>query len=178
LAGAIARELRLDDDTVAGIEVAGSIHDIGKIAIPAEILSKPGRISPAEYELIKEHVRAGYDIIQGIDFPWPIARMVLEHHERLDGSGYPRGLRGDDLLLGSRIIAVADVVEAMAAHRPYRPALGIDAALAQVTADRGALLDADAVDACLRLFREQGFVLTSADDAVGWSYPIAAATEA
>jgi PAS domain S-box-containing protein len=169
LAGAIAHELHLDADTVTGIEVAGSIHDIGKIAIPAEILSKPGRISPVELELIKGHVQAGYDIIQGIDFPWPIARMVLEHHERLDGSGYPRGLRANDLLLSSRIIAVADVVEAMAAHRPYRPALGIEAALVQITIDRGKRLDADAVDACVRLFREQGFVLTESDDNVGSS---------
>jgi putative nucleotidyltransferase with HDIG domain len=157
LSVAIARELAIDADTVIGIGVAASIHDIGKISIPSEILSKPGSLSRYEFELIKEHARAGFEIIKGIEFPWPVARMVLEHHERLDGSGYPDGLHGDEIFLGSRIIAIADVVEAMASHRPYRPALGIDAALTQVSLERGIQLDADAVDACARLFSSGRF---------------------
>lgn len=153
LAAAIGDELGLDPFTVEGIRTAASIHDLGKISIPAEILSKPGRLLAAEYELIKQHAEAGYNIVAGIDFPWPVAEMIRQHHERLDGSGYPRGLRGDEILLGARIIAVADVVDAMTSHRPYRPGLGIEAALGQVEHDRTTLLDERAVDACLRLFR-------------------------
>lgn len=157
LAGAIAVELGHDVHTVEGIAMAASIHDLGKISVPAEILSKPGRLSSPQFELIKEHPRTGYDIVRGIDFPWPVAEMILQHHERLDGSGYPRGLSGDDIIFGARIIAVADVAEAMTAHRPYRPGLGLDAALAQLAHDRDVLLDADAVEACLRLFRSERF---------------------
>lgn len=140
--------------------MAASIHDIGKLTVPAEILSKPGRLSAAEYELVKEHARAGHDIVDRIDFPWPVAKMILQHHERLDGSGYPNGLRGDEIGLGGRILAIADVVEAMSSHRPYRPGLGIDAALENITIGRGTLFCADAVDACLQLFRDDGFTFT------------------
>jgi PAS domain S-box-containing protein len=162
LAVAIAAELELDEHEIAGIRVAAGMHDIGKISIPSEILTKPGMLSALEFELIKQHARAGHDIVRGIDFPWPVARMILEHHERMDGSGYPSGLRGPELLHGSCIIAVADTVEAMASHRPYRPARGIGAALAQIEHDRGTLFAVDAVDACVRLFHERGFVFHAA----------------
>jgi len=155
LAAAIAAEMGLDADTIDGIRMAAGIHDLGKIGVPAEILSRPGRLRPAEYELVKGHSRAGYEIVEGIAFPWPVAKMILQHHERLDGSGYPDGLRGDDILLGSRIIAVADVVEAMATHRPYRAAMGIDAALEEIIGSRGRLFDPAVVDACLRLHRDR-----------------------
>jgi PAS domain S-box-containing protein len=162
LAKAIAIVLDVDADLVTGIGVAASIHDIGKLVVPAEILSKPGRLSAAEYELVKQHPQAGYDIVDRIDFPWPAAEMVLQHHERLDGSGYPNGLRGDEIGLGGRVIAVADVVEAMSSHRPYRPGLGGDAALRVITDGRGTLFCPDAVDACIRLFRDDGFTFTDA----------------
>jgi PAS domain S-box-containing protein len=161
LAGAIGEDLGLDEQTILGIRAAAGIHDVGKIAIPAEILTKPGKLSSIEFEIIKSHAQAGYDIVKGIDFPWPVARMILEHHERLDGSGYPNGLRGDDILLGSRIVAVADVVEAMSSHRPYRPSRGIEAALAQIEEEAGTRLDRDAVDVCLRLFREGRFAFVA-----------------
>lgn len=154
IAGAIARELDLPAEDVKGIEVASTIHDIGKIAIPAEILTRAGRLTPPESEIITSHSQAGHDIVANVPFPWPVAEMVLQHHERLDGSGYPKGLMGDEVLMGSRIIAIADVVSAMSAHRPYRPAPGLDAALAEVGANRGLLFDAAATDACLRLFQK------------------------
>lgn len=157
LAGAIAREIGLDASTTAGIETAANIHDLGKISIPAEILSKPGYLTPPEFELVKQHVQAGYEIVKGIEFRWPVPEMILQHHERMDGSGYLAGLVGSDILLGARIIAVADTIEAMATHRPYRPSLGIGAALRQVEQDRGTLFDPDVVDACLVLFRQRGF---------------------
>jgi PAS domain S-box-containing protein len=160
LASAIARELGLPEDTIHGIELASSIHDVGKIAIPVEILTKPGKLSKVEFMLVQTHVEAGYDIIKNIQFPWPIARMILEHHERIDGSGYPQGLKGDETLLGSRIIAVSDVIEAMSTHRPYRFVLGIDAALAEIKQHRGTLYDAQVVDACLKLFAEKGFAFS------------------
>ncbi len=151
LAAAIAAELGQDAHETEGIRLAASIHDIGKIAVPSEILNKPGPLSAPEVELIKEHAQAGHDIVAGIDFPWPIAEMILQHHERLDGSGYPQGLRGDGILLGARIIAVADVVDAMEAHRPYRPARGPEAAMATLIDGRGALFDAGVVDAYRRV---------------------------
>lgn len=160
LATAIATALDVDADLVTGIGVAASIHDIGKLIVPAEILSKPGRLSLAEYELVKDHPQAGYDIVDRIDFPWPAAEMILQHHERLDGSGYPNGLQGEEITVGSRIIAIADVVEAMSSHRPYRPGLGVDAALQVITDGRGTLFDPDAVDACLQLFRDNDFTFT------------------
>lgn len=142
----------LDEATTHGIRTAAGIHDVGKIAIPAEILSKPTRLTPAEFDLVKGHVQAGYEIVRRIDFPWPVADMILEHHERLDGSGYPNSLQGDEISLGARIIAVADVVEAMASHRPYRAGLGVDSALAEITTSRGTRFDRDVVDVCVGLF--------------------------
>ncbi len=161
LSVAIASALDLDDGTIHGIRTAASIHDVGKIAIPAEILSKPSRLTPAEFELVKGHVQAGFDIVRGIDFPWPVADTILRHHERLDGSGYPNGLGGEEISLATRIISVADVVEAMASHRPYRAGRGIDAALAEVVAGRVVRFDADVVDICVGLFRRNAFAFDS-----------------
>jgi HD-GYP domain-containing protein (c-di-GMP phosphodiesterase class II) len=135
------------------------VHDVGKIAVPAEILSKPTRLSPAEFAIVKTHAQQGYEILKDIDFPWPIAQTVWQHHERLDGSGYPQGLHGDAICLEARILAVADVVESMSTHRPYRPALGIEAAFAELRAKSGTLYDTAIVDACIRLFHEKGFSL-------------------
>jgi len=156
LATAIAEEMNLPNAQVGGIKVAALIHDIGKIGVPSNILSKPGRLSGVEYSIVRTHPEIAYDILRTIDFPWPIAIMVLQHHERINGSGYPHGIPGDRMMLEARIIAVADVVEAMASHRPYRPSLGIKAALAEVEENKGKLYDADVVDACLRIF-SRGF---------------------
>jgi len=161
LAAAIATHMELSAEQVHAIHLAGVVHDLGKIQIPAEILSKPGRITDIEFSLIKVHPQAGYDILKDIAFPWPIAQMVLQHHERLDGSGYPQGLKGDAILLEARILSVADVVEAMSSHRPYRPDLGIEVALAEITKQRGVHYDPQVVDACLAVFREQGYQLPS-----------------
>ena len=157
LARSIATEMNLPDDQIDGIRVAATIHDLGKISIPAEILSKPTKLKKTEFDLIKEHSQSGYDILKDIDFPWPIARIVLEHHERMNGSGYPNGLTGDNILLESRIIAIADVVEAMASHRPYRPGLGIEVALEEIEKNKGIFYDNAVADACLKLFREKGY---------------------
>lgn len=157
IAVAIGRELQLPENQIEGIHLASVVHDVGKIRVPAEILSKPGKLTANEFNLIKEHSRTGYDIIKSIDYPWAIAEIVLQHHERLDGSGYPRGLKNAEILLEAQIIAVADVVESMMSHRPYRPGLGIDAALAEISLKRGSCFDADIVDACLKIFLEQGF---------------------
>jgi len=157
LARAIALEMGLSEERVEAIEIAGVIHDIGKLYVPAEILSKPTKLTDLEYALIKMHAQAGYTILSKIDFPWPIARIVHEHHELVNGSGYPQGLAGKDILLEAKIICVADVVEAMSSHRPYRPALGIGAALDEITQKRGILFEREVVDACLRLFREKHF---------------------
>jgi PAS domain S-box-containing protein/putative nucleotidyltransferase with HDIG domain len=161
LATAMAREMALDEADVQGIRTAAGIHDLGKIGVPAEILSKPGKLSAPEFEIIKQHAQQGHDIVAGIAFPWPVAQMILQHHERLDGSGYPARLSGEQVLPGARIIAVADVVEAMSSHRPYRPAKGTEFALEEIGGQRGRQLDADAVDACVRLFREQAFDLNA-----------------
>ena len=155
ISAAIARELGTDPDDIEGIELAANIHDIGKLGIPSEILATPRRLLPVEFELVKAHAEIGADIIAGIRFRWPIAEMILQHHERMDGSGYPNQLRGGQILIGARIIAVADTVEAMASHRPYRPALGIEVALSEISSGRGTRHDPSVVDACLRLF-EQG----------------------
>jgi HD-GYP domain-containing protein (c-di-GMP phosphodiesterase class II) len=155
----IALQLGLSADRVRGLHLAATIHDLGKIGIPAEILAKPRRLSAIEFGLIREHASIGYNILKTVSFPWPIAQIIQQHHERMDGSGYPLGLRGDALLLESRILAVADVVEAMASHRPYRVALGIEAALREIETHRGSTFDADVVDACLDLFRNQGLEL-------------------
>jgi PAS domain S-box-containing protein/putative nucleotidyltransferase with HDIG domain len=157
LARAIATRMGLSSDRVDGIRMAGAIHDIGKISVPAEILSKPGLLTPLEFSLIKTHAQIGYDILKDIEFPWDIATMVLQHHERLDGSGYPQGVTGERILLEARILTVADVVEAMASHRPYRPSLGMDKALEEIKDKRGRFYDPDVVDACLRLFSENKF---------------------
>jgi PAS domain S-box-containing protein/putative nucleotidyltransferase with HDIG domain len=162
LASAIAREMGLAEKTVEGLRVSGLLHDVGKVSVPAEILSKPGALTTNEFSLVKEHVRAGFDILKGIVFPWPVAEMVLQHHERLDGSGYPRGLKGEAICLEARILAVADVVEAMASHRPYRPALKVDAALQEIREHRGKLYDSDVVKACVQLFAD-GFALVPAE---------------
>ena len=157
LATVIAREMKLPPDKIEGIRVAGLVHDIGKISIPAEILSKPTKLNEIEYSLIKDHSQIGHDILKKVDFLWPIAEIVLQHHERIDGSGYPNHLRGDEILLEAKIIGVADVVEAMSSHRPYRPAKGIDAALEEISQNRGILYDPEVVDVCLKLFKEKGF---------------------
>jgi PAS domain S-box-containing protein/putative nucleotidyltransferase with HDIG domain len=157
LSCAIARELGMPEDQVEGIRVAGDIHDIGKIYVPAEILSKPGQITAIEYGIIKTHPQVGYDILKTIKFPWPVAQIVLQHHEKLDGSGYPLGLEKDQILKEARILSVADTVEAMSSHRPYRPAQGLGKALEQIIQNKGLLYDQDAVDACVTLFREKSF---------------------
>jgi len=159
LACAIARELSLSDDQVEGVHMAGTLHDIGKIYVPAEFLAKPSRLSDLEMDIIRTHSQVGYDILKAIPFPWPIADMVLQHHERLDGSGYPGGLRDGQILLESKILAVSDVVEAMSTHRPYRPGLGIDKALAEIERGKGAQYDPDVVDVCIKLVREKGYKL-------------------
>ncbi|TET10184.1 HD domain-containing protein [Candidatus Aerophobetes bacterium] len=157
LASAIAAEMGLSKDQIDGIRMAGMIHDLGKISVPAEILSKPGRITEREFDIIKSHSQVGHDILKTIEPPWPIAQIVLQHHERMDGSGYPQGLSGRDIMLEARILAVADVVEAMASHRPYRPALGIDKALEEISKKQRILYDPHVVDACLKLFTERRF---------------------
>jgi PAS domain S-box-containing protein/putative nucleotidyltransferase with HDIG domain len=159
LAVAIGQELGLPGERIEGLRLGATIHDIGKIYVPAEILARPGRLSPPEMEIIKTHTSVGFEIVQGIDFPWPIAQMILQHHERLDGSGYPQGLKGEQIILESRILGVADVVEAMSSHRPYRPGLGLDVALAQGRKEAGSKLDTEVVAACERLFRDKGFRL-------------------
>jgi len=153
----LGAELGLDSERIHGLRLAAMIHDLGKISVPAEILAKPRALSRVEFELIKQHPRIGFDIVKDVIFPWPIAQMILQHHERLDGSGYPLGLKADAILLESRILAVADTVEAMSSHRPYRAALGTEVALKEISAHRGITLDAQVVDACLRVFREQGY---------------------
>ena len=160
LAVAIAKEMNISKDQIEGIRMAGLIHDLGKISVPAEILSKPGSLTEIEFSFIKTHPRVGYDIMSDIEFPWPIAKMMLQHHERMNGSGYPQGLKGKEILPEARILGVADVVEAMASHRPYRAALGTDSALDEILGNRGALYDPEVVDACLRLFKEKGYKLS------------------
>lgn len=157
LAGAIGRKMGLPTDVIEGITLAAAIHDIGKIGVPSELLSKPSRLNETEFQLIKVHSRAGYEILKNIDFPWPIADIVHQHHEKMNGTGYPQGLSGDAILIEARIITVADVVEAIASHRPYRPALGVDTAIDELRKFRGVLYDAAAVDACLSVFAE-GFL--------------------
>lgn len=157
LAVAISAELGFDKSRQEGMRVAGYLHDIGKMVIPAEILSKPGKLNAIEYQLIQMHARTGHNVLKSVDFPWPIAKVVLQHHERLDGSGYPEGLIGDDIILEARIMAIADVVEAMSSHRPYRPSRGTDIALTELERGRGTIYDAHIVDTTLKLFREKGY---------------------
>ena len=159
LARAIAGEMNLSANQIEGLRVAAIIHDIGKISVPAEILTKPGKLTDLEFSMIKIHTQSGYNILKDIDFPWPVARMVYEHHERMNGSGYPSNLKGNEILLEARILAVSDVVESMASHRPYRASLGIETALEEIEKNKGILYDDSVADACLRLFRHKGYKL-------------------
>ena len=159
LARAIATEMGLPDDKIEGLRMAGSIHDIGKISIPAEILSKPTKLTNTEFSIIKEHSEIGYNMLKDVESPWPLAQIVHQHHERMNGSGYPRNLKGDEILLEARVLAVADVVEAMGSHRPYRPTLGTEAALEEIEKNKGILYDNTVANVCLKLFREKGYKL-------------------
>jgi putative nucleotidyltransferase with HDIG domain/PAS domain S-box-containing protein len=161
LASAIAEKLGLDPDRIDGLRVASLLHDIGKIYVPAEILAKPARLTRVEMELMKTHSEVGYDILKSVSFPWPVAEMVLQHHERMDGRGYPAGFSGDEIIYEARIIMVADVIEAMSSHRPYRAALGVDIALEEITKNCGQRYDAATVDACLELFASADFSFES-----------------
>jgi PAS domain S-box-containing protein len=157
LSCAIAQDMGLPQEQIEGIRMAGDIHDLGKIYVPAEILSKPGQLTDIEFSIIRTHSQVGYDILKSIEFPWPLAQIIYQHHERLDGSGYPNNLKNGEILLEARIISVADVAEAMSSHRPYRPSHGVEKALKEIALHRGRLYDAAVVDCCLRLFREKGF---------------------
>jgi HD-GYP domain-containing protein (c-di-GMP phosphodiesterase class II) len=163
LARALGEETGLEEERITGLKLAALIHDVGKIGIPSEILNKKSRLAEAENRVMQTHVELGYGMLKGVPFPWPVARMVREHHERMDGSGYPRGLRGDDILLESRILAVADVADAITSRRAYRPAREIYVALYSMKGDRGAIYDQDIVDACLRLFEVRGYKMLDLD---------------
>ena len=164
LACAIAEKMGLAPKTIDGIRIAGILHDVGKIRIPVSILSRPGRLLEAELEMLRIHPQVSFDILKNIPFPWPVAQMVLQHHERLDGSGYPQGLIGDEILLEARILAVADVTEANSSFRPYRPARGIEAALTKMAQKKGKQYDADAVSACQDLFTRERFTFDSGNE--------------
>jgi putative nucleotidyltransferase with HDIG domain len=157
LAYAISREMGLPNDQIQRVRIAGLLHDLGKIFIPTEILSKPGQLSEVEFAIIKSHPQAGYEILKNIEFPWPIADIVIQHHERLNGSGYPAGLKDEEIVMEARILTVADVVEAMSSHRPYRPALGLDKALKEIVNNKGVFYDANVVEACMRVFSGGAF---------------------
>lgn len=161
LARAIGERMGLEASRLDGLHIGALIHDVGKLYVPSEILSRPGTLNEVEYELIKTHAEMGYEICRDIDFPWPVAEMVLQHHERVDGSGYPRGLKGEAIMLEARIIAVADTVESTASHRPYRTGLGVEHALEVIRAARGIALDRDVVDACIALFETEDYLLAS-----------------
>jgi putative nucleotidyltransferase with HDIG domain len=161
IAVAIGTELGFDAQRLEGLRVGGYLHDVGKMSIPSDILSKPIKLSAIEFALIKGHAQAGYDVLKGVKFPWPIAEMAWQHHERFDGSGYPRSLKGEEIILEARVLAVADVVEAMSSHRPYRPGLGIDKALDEIERGRGSAYDPVVADACLNIFRQKGFQVPS-----------------
>jgi putative two-component system response regulator len=156
IAHIIAIRMNLPDEQVEAIRIAASLHDIGKMAVPSEILTKPGRLSPLEMEMVKTHSQNAYDVLKTIGFPYPIEQIILQHHERMDGSGYPQGLKGEEIMLEARILTIADVIEAMSSHRPYRAALGIEAAIEEITKNRGILYDADIVDVCLEIYRTEG----------------------
>ncbi len=159
LACAIAREMCLPAKQVYGIHIIGVVHDIGKIAVPGDILSKPGKLTTEELSIIKTHPQVAYDVLKNIEFPWPVAETILQHHERLDGSGYPGGISGEDIILEARILCVADVVESMVSHRPYRPALGMEKALREIVRNKGVLYDPTVADACSKLSSNGGFKL-------------------
>jgi len=158
LGRAIAIQMDLSEDAIDGIKIGGILHDIGKIYVPTDILMKPRSLTPLEFDLIKLHPQVGYDVLKAIDFPWPVPKIILQNHERLDGSGYPQGLLADQILIEAKILGVADVVEAMASHRPYRPALGIDKALEEISQQQGVLYSTEVVKACLCLFRDQNYI--------------------
>lgn len=157
LAVTIAREMLISEEQIEGIRVTSMVHDIGKINVPAEILSKPGKLTNIEFGLIQQHTTTGYEVLKTIDYPWPIAETVYQHHEDIDGTGYPRGLKGKDILIEAQIIRVADVVEAMNSHRPYRAALGLEAAIEELLIGRGEKYNQEAVDVCIKIFKEEKF---------------------
>jgi HD-GYP domain-containing protein (c-di-GMP phosphodiesterase class II) len=160
VACAIAQEMGLTQDVIEGINIASTIHDIGNLSIPVEILTKPSKLTGKQYSRVKEHARAGFEMFKDVELPWPLAEIIYQHHERMDGSGYPRKLKGNKILMEARILAVADVVDAMSTQRPYRESLGLDAALEEIEKNRGTLYDKTVSDACLRLFRGKGYRLT------------------
>jgi len=157
LATAIAREMKLPQDKIEGVRFASLVHDVGKINLSTEIVSKPSKLVEVEFNLIKNHPKIGYDILKKVDFPWPIAEIVFQHQEKIDGSGYPRGLKGDEILIEAKILGVANVVEAMSSYKSYRPALSIDESLAEISKNKNILFDPEVVDTCLKLFKEKGF---------------------
>jgi len=157
LAMAIAQEMKLPQDKIEGIKIASLVHDIGKVNLPSEIVRKPGKLIEVEFNLIKSHPKISYDLLKRIDFPWPIAEIVFQHHEKIDGSGYPRGLKGDEICIEAKILGVANVVEAMSSYRSYRPALIIDEALNEIDKNKNIIFDPEVVDACIKLFKEKGF---------------------
>ncbi len=157
LATVIAREMKLSQDKIEGIKIASLVHDIGKVNLPTEIISKPGKLIEVEFNLIKNYPKVGYDILKKVDFPWSIAEIVLQHQEKIDGSGYPRGLKGDEICIEAKILGVANVVEAMSSYKSYRPALNIDEALAEIAENKNILFDPEVVDTCIKLFKEKDF---------------------
>ncbi|MBA3063143.1 MAG: HD domain-containing protein [Atribacteria sp.] len=161
LATAIAQEMKLHQDKIEGVKIASLVHDVGKVNLPTEIVSKPSKLVEVEFNLVKNHPRTGYEILEKVDFPWPIAEIVFQHQEKMDGSGYPRGLRGAEILIEAKILGVANVVEAMSSYKSYRPALGIDEALTEIVENRNIIFDPEVVDACVKLFKEKGFIFES-----------------
>jgi len=157
LATAIAQEMELPQDKIEGTKIASLVHDIGKVDLPTEIISKPSKLVEVEFNLIKNYPNVGYDILKKVDFPWPIAEIVLQHQEKIDGSGYPRGLKGDEICIEAKILGVANVVEAMSSYKSYRPALSIDEALTEIYKNKNILFDPEVVDTCLKLFKEKDF---------------------
>jgi len=157
LATAIAQEMKLPQDKIKGVKIASLVHDVGKVNLPTQIVSKPSKLVEVEFNLLRNHPRTGYEILKKIDFPWPIAEIVFQHQEKIDGSGFPRGLKGGKILIEAKVLGVANVVEAMSSYKSYRPALSIDEALAEISKNKNILFDPEVVDACLRLFKEKGF---------------------
>ena len=157
LATAIAREMELPQDKIEGTKIASLVHDIGKVNLPTEIISKPNKLIDVEFNLVKNYPRVGYDILKKVDFPWPVAEIVFQHQEKIDGSGYPRGLKGDEILIEAKILGVANVVEAMSSYKSYRPALSIDEALTEISKNKNILFDPEVVDTCIKLFKEKDF---------------------
>jgi len=154
---AIAQEMKLPQDKIEGTKIASLVHDIGKVNLPTEIISKPSKLIEVEFNLIKNYPKVGYDILKKVDFPWPIAEIVLQHQEKIDGSGYPRGLKGDEICIEAKILGVANAVEAMSSYKSYRPALSIDESLAEIAENKNILFDPEVVDTCIKLFKEKGF---------------------